>query len=196
MAAARCWNVIRAARCVALLQSTPTTHPHTYYILFIPVAMTLKTVICMTAAVTDGMSWSRASVSMLLTSIPFLTAPGVVYNSHKMRFKIMSKTSDGVCMRNVLPWGRREITFSLTYAQTAPWFRKRPFIIAAPSASLRIRDVGLLWSVCLHARSFATLSPFATASAWTSIPLCGCTWILKARPREMLELGRKVPSSV
>ncbi len=32
MAAARCWNVTRTARCVALLQSTPTTHPHTSHI--------------------------------------------------------------------------------------------------------------------------------------------------------------------
>lgn len=107
-----------------------------------------------------------------------------------------AKTSDGVYTRSVHPWGRREISFSLTYAQTAPGFCKCPLIIAAPSASLRIRDARLLWSVCSRARSFATLSPFATASAWTSIPLCGCTWSLRARPRGRLKLGRKVPSCV
>ncbi len=105
--------------CVATVNTDNTTTHFTYYILIIPVAMTLKTAyfyrICMhdvhTALIWLQLSQSRESVSMLLTTIPFLTAPGVVYKSLKMRFKIMSKTSDGVYMRSVHPWGRREYPF-------------------------------------------------------------------------------------
>lgn len=163
MAEARCWNVIRTARCVALLQWThTTTHPHTLQITncsfqWIWPWKQCYNCIIMTAAVTDGMSWSRVSVSMLtlLTSIPILTAPGVVYNSHKIRFKIMSKTSNGGNTLNVPPWRRKEVSFALTYAQLRRVFVNVP--IAGPSASLQIRDVLILLPACALVRDAIAL---------------------------------------